>query len=642
MTAPRPMAEYDLADRSSYQAPPLEADLIMKGGITSGVVYPLVASRLATRYRFRSVGGASAGAIAAGLTAAAEYQRQHPRPDSAGAGTDAGDGFVVLTKIPDALGTTLSSLFVPASAVKRAYQALTAWIEPEWGLGRKLWTTVTLVVAGAPWMFLGVTLAALVPGLLVALGLLGWPSVGGEWTKALGSLLVWLPGALLLGLIAAAVRLLLTTMQKLPDNGYGFCNGLADTASTQEDPPLTEWLTRWLDEVAGLEPGQGPLTFGHLYGEAASTAFRELKLDEAAAPASPLERRGFEPDIDLQMMTTCLSFQRPYVFPFRTRIFHYCPECWKRYFPERVLNALNAASALPSVKTQKVDGVSLPIDQTCAHHPGTPVRMLPAAPDVPVVVGVRLSLSFPVLLSGIPFQAVDFNRAEGKRGLVELWFSDGGICSNFPIHFFDTLLPRRPTFGINLADEHPDFPDQLVFRPGSNRSGIVPRARPIASVVGFLGAVWNTASTWVDALAVPAPGFRDRVVDVRTRGGEGGLNLKMTPETITALSERGDDAALLLEEFDFDNHRWVRYRTAMSALTEVLDRMSAAYPQYEQFIAERTGGSYQFDSAAARAADREATEALMATVADWAAAGYPATDGSLPDPRPQIRPVMRQ
>ena len=32
----------------------------------------------------------------------------------------------------------------------------------------------------------------------------------------------------------------------------------------------------------------------------------------------------------------------------------------------------------------------------------------------------------------------------------------------------------------------------------------------------------------------------------------------------------------------------------------------------------------------------------MGTVADWAAAHYPATDGSLPDPRPQIRPVMRQ
>ena len=163
MTTLRPMAEYDLRERSSYQAPPLEADLIMKGGITSGLVYPLVASRLATRYRFRSVGGASAGAIAAGFTAAAEYQRQHPRPGATGPG-DAGDGFVALTRIPDVLGTTLSSLFVPASAVKRAYQALTAWIEPDWGPGRKIWRSLTLVVAGAPLVFLVVTFAALRAG----------------------------------------------------------------------------------------------------------------------------------------------------------------------------------------------------------------------------------------------------------------------------------------------------------------------------------------------------------------------------------------------------------------------------------------------------------------------------------------------
>jgi len=28
---------------------------------------------------------------------------------------------------------------------------------------------------------------------------------------------------------------------------------------------------------------------------------------------------------------------------------------------------------------------------------------------------------------------------------------DGGLTSNFPIHFFDAPLPGRPTFGINLV-----------------------------------------------------------------------------------------------------------------------------------------------------------------------------------------------
>jgi Patatin-like phospholipase len=50
-------------------------DLIMKGGITSGVVFPLAIVELSKEFRFKNVAGTSAGAIAAALTAAAEYQR---------------------------------------------------------------------------------------------------------------------------------------------------------------------------------------------------------------------------------------------------------------------------------------------------------------------------------------------------------------------------------------------------------------------------------------------------------------------------------------------------------------------------------------------------------------------------------------
>src|SRR5919202_6942644 len=62
---------------SDFQHPTLECDLVMKGGITSGIVYPPAVLLLAERYRFRSIGGASAGAIAAAATAAAEYGREH-------------------------------------------------------------------------------------------------------------------------------------------------------------------------------------------------------------------------------------------------------------------------------------------------------------------------------------------------------------------------------------------------------------------------------------------------------------------------------------------------------------------------------------------------------------------------------------
>jgi predicted acylesterase/phospholipase RssA len=66
----------------------------MKGGVTSGVVYPRLIAELASRYRFRNIGGTSAGAIAAAACAAAEYGRSHGKPGA----------FAELDKLPKTLG----------------------------------------------------------------------------------------------------------------------------------------------------------------------------------------------------------------------------------------------------------------------------------------------------------------------------------------------------------------------------------------------------------------------------------------------------------------------------------------------------------------------------------------------------------
>ena len=50
----------------------LECDLLMRGGITSGIVYPPAIAKLAETYNFRSIGGTSAGAIAAAAYSANE------------------------------------------------------------------------------------------------------------------------------------------------------------------------------------------------------------------------------------------------------------------------------------------------------------------------------------------------------------------------------------------------------------------------------------------------------------------------------------------------------------------------------------------------------------------------------------------
>lgn len=74
---------------TSPTQPTLQCDLVMKGGITSGVVYPRAVVRVARDYRIRNIGGTSVGAIAAALTAAAEYWRQSS-PDTDAVATQQG------------------------------------------------------------------------------------------------------------------------------------------------------------------------------------------------------------------------------------------------------------------------------------------------------------------------------------------------------------------------------------------------------------------------------------------------------------------------------------------------------------------------------------------------------------------------
>ena len=73
MSKPEDLPRYS-AEQFALNNPP-ECDAIMKGGITSGIVYPYAILEIATRYRFRSLGGTSAGAIGAAFAAAAEYAR---------------------------------------------------------------------------------------------------------------------------------------------------------------------------------------------------------------------------------------------------------------------------------------------------------------------------------------------------------------------------------------------------------------------------------------------------------------------------------------------------------------------------------------------------------------------------------------
>ena len=52
------------------EAPAESCDVIMKGGITSAVVYPRALCEFAKTYRLHGLGGTSAGAIGAGISQA--------------------------------------------------------------------------------------------------------------------------------------------------------------------------------------------------------------------------------------------------------------------------------------------------------------------------------------------------------------------------------------------------------------------------------------------------------------------------------------------------------------------------------------------------------------------------------------------
>lgn len=185
-------------------------------------------------------------------------------------------------------------------------------------------------------------------------------------------------------------------------------------------PPLADWIADQLDDLAQTDHA---LTFGDLG------------------------------DINLVLMTTDLSEGRPYRLP-STANWDYCEECLNYVLPRRVVEQMNGPTTA----------------EKCPLHKQTPLRTLPAKEDLPVVLAVRMSLSFPCLIAAVPLC---------RDGRVH-WFSDGGITSNFPIHFFDSLLPRWPTFGLSLQPYPPGDTTEvwLPEQDASTTARTTRRSRP--------------------------------------------------------------------------------------------------------------------------------------------------------------------
>jgi patatin-like phospholipase len=568
----------------------LECDLVMRGGITSGIVYPRAIAKLAKTYNFRSIGGTSAGAIAAAATAAAQF------------GANNGDDrFQTIYELPKKLAelkdgkSTLERLFQPQPGTSRLFSLLMSGLERE-GKLKKILRIVGTGLANY-WCYS-------IAGAAVTLIPLLWVASASGLSGARHAVLII--AALILGLmtaiLGAALGVLRDVRKRLPENRYGLCAGSSDMRPDRAGVlPLTDWLHDFFQNLAGSTPTDDPVTFGDLWGNGG---------DENAPR-----------DIELVLMTTNVTRGISHRFPFLEGSWgqlYFDKSEFDQLFPKSVVDWMvkHAAGARHGGRLEVPEGF----------HP------IPKPSDLPILLGARMSLSFPILLSAVPLYAANFERApdNGKYPLERCWFSDGGLTSNFPIHFFDAPLPGRPTFGINLVpdtvetteiDETDDRLERVsglgtkgapsgqaegegwdkVWMPSNNSTGISSAARfnKFDGLVGFFGALFDTARNWGDTELMAMPGYRDRVVHVKLAEDEGGLNLSMPPTIIEALGERGELAGKLLADrfaptptgnevltdpktgepvvLTWDNHRWARYRSFMAAVELVARRFRATW-----------------------------------------------------------------
>lgn len=726
-------------------------DITMKGGTTSGVIYPLALCELARQFRFRNLGGASAGAIAASLAAAAELGRSRRASGQVAADTrDAGQvaqgrlrqGFAGLADVlawlaqrdrPDAAEEfRLVQLFKPTLAGLPLFRVVAAAMRQQYVRG------ALLLLVSLPVKALGFTLApfVLAPWVLSIIapwswGWGPWYSVGNYWWSVL---LLWLAFAWLIPLVAAlatlpkpkrhtapdgfgepvptppppvsernstrtlaivlvaaaawalatvyalgAVGLLLTVVILVAEMalvlvGFGF--GVATFSTTAKDhrfgliggsgaatddrtwrgrlarlfdsaagilPPttveanLTDWLTGALADLAGLGPDE-VVRFGHLWAGGDYTPGDPDGIGRAAADNARLR------SINLELMSTELIRRAPYRFPLppaesANDQLWFDPGDLAGLLPDRVIAAMTAGAPPQQVR-------SLATGAMIALYP------FPQPWDLPVVFATRASLALPALFQAVRLyelregsapvrtefgarlarngEELRWPGAEGAAQVAqELWLTDGGVTSNFPIHMFDSPLPLWPTVGIDLGTHPAGAGHQDVYLlgdAGAAKELGTPLGRAMSS---FIGAVLGTGLQWRDTAQLWMPAFQARIAVVRQRSYEGGNNLFMTRDDIASLALRGVVAGMRLRrrfasDPQWHRQQWLRLRVAAESLSALSDRLQVSLrePDYAWLAPEPDAGGNPWDE----------LDALRDNLAGQADPNPPVAAPDAPDP----------
>jgi hypothetical protein len=615
--------------------------VVLEGGVTSAVIYASLLARLSGDYTFHHLGGASSGAVAAAAAAAAEFARQKaPGQPTA--------SFDLLGKFPDTLAevddlgrTTLFKLFQPAPKALASFRVAMAALDRKGGDGLK---------ASAARVGMALVAKFPLPAFLLALPVVGMAWSAAAWLSShlacgagLGSALLCATGwvlAVLPTAIAAmfvlAVWALLATVRALRDNHWGLCNGMTEAGFDR--PALTPTLHGFFQSLAGKP--HGPLTFGDLWW--------------GPQPGDGSQREEHATRrIDLQIITSAVSLARPVRLPGEPGAdplgeFFYDPQEWSALFPPDVMQHLKTHARRA----------------TLVHDDGRVLFALPEPKQWPVLMAARFSLSFPLLLSALPMYIAVPRRAILRAGAAatsrtfearKVYFSDGGITSNCPVHLFDAPLPRFPTFGINLYRQPPNS-DTSVLRSDTRDPELEASATRDAArwttPLPFLLAIFSTMFGWRDSLQRSLPGYRERIVHIGVSPEAGGLHLAMTPKTIQILGKLGIEAAEKLRD-DFsrprtageanawERHRWTRARTTLSALRAYLaafvGRLAAGQPDYTRLLRTATPIDHPFQEDRARQQVLElveGTRALMHTIEATVPAD--ALDQNTPRPLPGL------
>jgi hypothetical protein len=235
-----------------------------------------------------------------------------------------------------------------------------------------------------------------------------------------------------------------------------------------------------------------------------------------------------------------------------------------------------------------------------------------------------------LLLSAVPFYTLSasaFNARNSirvfdpKEHFQKNWFSDGGICSNFPIEFFDAWLPSRPTFGINLTSMPTDATTSVIAAPLPGQQSVnttddvyLPRAEDrldpqwndidgnssVPKLVTFLTQIFGTAQNYRDNLQSNLPSYRERIVQIRLDEQEGGLKFTMPTDIIDRMVNKGQKAGNILcptdadradpeklqTKFNFEHHWWVRFLVVMAQLEQNVENLQEVFddPAFQKLL----------------------------------------------------------